>query len=77
MLHGAYKTGHKETDWEVEKNLKAAWGIFKKSPARRSDYLSDNGIEEKYDDKSTSSNFPLKFCGHRWLENGKVLTRFL
>ena len=21
--------------------------------------------------------FPLKFCGHRWLENGKALTRFM
>ena len=57
--------------------MKTAWGIFKKSPARRPDYLPDNGIEEIYDDKSTSSNFPLKFCGHRWLENGKVLARFL
>ena len=55
VLHGAYNAGHKETDWEVEKNLKAAWGIFKTSPARRSDYLSDNGIEERYDDKPTSA----------------------
>ena len=39
--------------------------------------MSDNGIEERYGDKSISSNFPLKLCDHRWLENGKVLTRFL
>ena len=29
------------------------------------------------DHSSVSEHFPLKFCGHRWLENGKILTRFL
>ena len=77
FLHGAYRTALKETDWELEKTLKAAHGIFKKSPARRAGYLSANGHEERYDDKSLCAFFPLKFCGHRWLENGKAITRFL
>ena len=76
VLYGVYKTALKETDWELEKNLKAAHGIFKKSPARRADYLSANGHEERYDDKSLCAFFPLKFCGHRWLENGKPLLVF-
>lgn len=57
--------------------MKAGHGIFKKSPARKSDYLAANDIEMTNDDSSVSENFPVKFCGHRWLENGKVLTRFV
>ena len=53
--------------------MKSAHGIFKKSPARKSDYLAANDIKMMDD---VSERFPLKFCGHRWLENGKVLTRF-
>ena len=77
VLHGGYKTAHGVTDWEVQKTLKASHSIFKTSPARRSDFLSDNHIEYRHDDQTVKSNFPLKFCGHRWLENGKALTRFL
>ena len=51
--------------------MRAAHGVFKKSPVRWADYLSANGIEERYDD---STFFPLKFCGHRWLENGKAIS---
>ena len=28
VVHGAYQTGLKATDWEQDKNLKAAYGIF-------------------------------------------------
>ena len=35
VLHGAYQTAHKKTNWEVQKVLKALHGVFKKSPARR------------------------------------------
>lgn len=77
VVHGAYGTGQNMTDWEMAKTLKAAHGIFKNSPARRSDYLDDNNIENNQNDQSLKSNFPLKFCGHRWLENGKCLTRLI
>ena len=49
---------------------------MEKSPATKSDYLAANDIEMT-DDSSVSEHLPLKFCEHRWLENGKVLTRFL
>lgn len=77
VLHGAYKTGHSKVDWDVDKTLKAAHGIFKQSPARRADYLADNDIIDQPNDQAKKSLFPLKFCGHRWLENGKAITRFL
>ena len=62
---------------ELDKNLKAAYGIFKKSPAQRSDFLIANDIEERNDYRSRTSYFPLKFCGHRWLEHGKFISRYL
>ena len=65
VLRGAYKTGHKKTDWEVEKTLKAAYGIFKQSPARRADFLLDNDIADRHDDQTLKSFFTLNFCGHR------------
>ena len=66
-----------ETDWGLEKTLKAAYCIFKQSPARWADFLSDNDIADCHDEQTMKLFFPLKFCGHRWLENGKALTRFL
>ena len=77
VLHGAYQTAHGVTDWEVGKTLKAAHGVFKTSPARISDYLSDNNISSRQNDRSVKGNFTLKFCGHRWLKNGKTIARFL
>jgi hypothetical protein len=77
VLHGAYQTAHKNTTWDVQKVLKALHGIFKKSPARRADYLEDNDIDDDDDDNQMKMYFPLKFCGHRWLENGKALARYL
>ena len=47
--------------------LKAAYGVFKKSPARRADYLEDNELGVA----------TMKWCGHRWLENGICIDRFL
>ena len=64
------------TDWEVAQTLQAAHGIFKKSPARRSDYLLDNGMAKNQNDQTLKSDFPLKFCGHCWLENGKCTRKY-
>ena len=55
--------------------MKATYGIFKQSPARRADFLSDNNIVDCHDDQTMKSFFSHKICGHRWLENGKALTR--
>ena len=77
VIHGAYGTGQDAFDWEVAKTLKVAHGIFKKSPARRSDYLNSNNIGNNQNDQSLKTKFPLKFSGHCWLENGKCLTGLL
>ena len=77
VLHGAYQTAHKKTTWEVQKVLKALHGIFKKSPARRADYLKDNDLVSNDDDNQMKLYFPLKFCSHRWLENGRAMVRYL
>ena len=66
-----------KVDWELDKTLKTAHGIFKHSSARRADYLADNDIIDQHDDQAMRSLFPLKFCGHRWLENGKATTHFM
>jgi hypothetical protein len=77
VLHGGYQTAHKSTDWEVGSTLKAAYGVFKKSPARRSDYLDDNGLSGHENEQAAKVYFPKKWCGHRWLENGPCIDRFL
>ena len=48
---------------------------FKLSTARREDYLDANDLLETHTTKDASYLFPVKFCGHRWLENGKALKR--
>ena len=35
IVHGAFQTGSKATDWEIDKVVKAMWKIFNDSPARR------------------------------------------
>ena len=35
IVHGAFQTGNKATDGEIDKVLKAMWKIFNDSPARR------------------------------------------
>ena len=77
VLHGAYGTGQKATDWELGKLLKHCYSIFNKSPARRSDYLLENGFHETHAGKNTGYLFPLKFCGFRWLENSACITTLL
>ena len=77
VVHGAFGTDVEKTDWKMGKKLNAAWSIFKKSSARRSDYLSVNNIACRNDYNSVKGIFPLKYVGHRWLENGKVIDRLL
>lgn len=67
MVHGAFQSGHKASGWEVNSYLKAAYGVFKDSPARRADFIATTGC----------STFPLKFCQVRWCENVDVADRAL
>lgn len=59
--------GNTETKWGLEAILKAGYYLFNNTSARRDDYQTVTG----------SSDFPLKFAAHRWLENAKVIKRML
>ena len=67
IVHGAFQTGAIKTEWEINKTLKAMFKIFDKSPARRDVYLKEG----------SSSEFPMKFCQTRWIEDGVVAERAL
>ena len=75
VLHGVYKTGHSEIDWDVDKTVKAVLGIFKHLPTRRAGFLQY--YLDQYNDQVMKTLFSLKFCGHRLLENGKAIIRFM
>ena len=65
-VHGAYKTGHSKVDWELDKTLKAAHGIFKHSPARRADYLADNDIIDQHDGQAMKSQILRPQMARKW-----------
>ena len=75
VLHGAFGTAQTNVGWKIDKYCKNTYSIFKISPARREDYLSCNGLLESHENKDVNYLFPDKFCGHRWLENVKVLEK--
>ena len=64
-IHMTFKTGENSTDWGVKKILKAVYQIFHDSPAQRADCIEVTGSEQ----------FPLLFCGTRWIEDQKVALR--
>lgn len=68
ILNGAFKDGAKNTTWNIEGLLRYLYLLFHDSPARRADFQQVNGV---------SCIFPMKFCGHRWLENKPVICRVL
>ena len=75
VLHGSFGTAQHVAEWDVDKFYKNIFSIFKKSPARREDYLETNDLLVSHEDKEVAYLFPEIFCGHTWLENGKVLKR--
>ena len=75
VMHGAFNTASGVTNWELAKYLKGCYFVFKKSPARRSDYLEVNDLLESHLGRDSSYLFPLKYCGHRWMKNTKAITR--
>ncbi|XP_063234890.1 uncharacterized protein LOC134537894 isoform X3 [Bacillus rossius redtenbacheri] len=66
-VHGAYKTGHNKCEWQINNFLRALYYLFKDFPSRRADYTKSSG----------STEFPLKMCSIRWVENSKVIERAL
>ena len=67
VVHGAFYSGCRATDWNIDGILRALHYLFEDSPARREDYTS---ITE-------STVFPLNFCATRWVEDDKVAQRAL
>ena len=61
------QTGASETGWAIDNLLSSPYYLFKDTSARRDDYVDVTGCKE----------FPLKFCKHRWVENGPVCSRIL
>ena len=65
-IHGAYKTAHNNSEWNIHRFLRSLYYFFKDFPSRRADYKRITG----------SHLFPLKFCSIiRWVENSKVIER--
>lgn len=59
VVHNSFKSGIKASGWDLENFLKSLFYLFQDSPARREDFMKITNC----------SALPLKFCGHRWLEN--------
>ena len=59
IIHGAFKTGIKSTNWNAEKTLRGSYQLLHDTPARRADYIS----------VTMSTEFPSSFCGTRWVED--------
>ena len=77
VIHGADKAGQEATDWKLAKVPPAFHSIFKQSPAKRNYFLLSNELHESHEGKETNYLFPLKYCGHSWLENGKIMSRLI
>ena len=67
----------KKQTGKQRKNMKAAHEILETLPARRSDHLPTNDIEERMGDNSLTLLLRLSFCGYCWPENSKALSPFL
>ena len=61
-VHGSLQTGANKTGWNLGNLLRALWQIFPDSPARRDDFTK----------MTESSQYPLQFCVHRWVEDVEV-----
>jgi len=65
IVHGAFQTSGKASGFDISHQLVSLYYLFHDSPARRDDYTK----------LTSSTSFPLKFCAHRWIENGPVADR--
>lgn len=67
VVHGAFRDGSVCSTWPVQKLLQSLYRLFKDTPARREDFMTETG----------SDTYPLEFCAHRWVENVRVVDRAL
>ena len=64
-LHNAFSHGAKASSWKLKELLSAIYKIFDESPPRWADYES----------LTSATDYALKFCSHRWIENELVARR--
>ena len=61
VVHSSMKAGTKANEWELQKLLKAMWQFIHDAHARQA--MHEKILE--------STDYPAKFCGHRWCKNEK------
>ncbi|GFN96555.1 peptidase m20 domain-containing protein 2 [Plakobranchus ocellatus] len=69
MLSTSFRHGSEKSGWALGEFLRDLYTLFKKAPARKDDYFNAAG--------ESTPKLPLKFCGHRWLENVPAAERAL
>ena len=67
IMHNANKSGVNSCTWDVENILCSLHRLFKDTPARQEDFVQI----------TVSTEFPLKYCPNRWLENAPVIDRVI
>ena len=65
VVHDSFKAGVSASEWAVSAVLSSLYYLFKDAPARREDFQNT----------TQTTVMPLKFFGHRWLENVPVCER--
>ncbi|KAI8728123.1 hypothetical protein BgiBS90_038070 [Biomphalaria glabrata] len=64
-IHNAFRAGHTASSWDLGHFFDSLWWLFKDAPSRREDFMTITG----------TTDFPLKHCPHRWVENIAVAER--
>lgn len=59
VVHNSFKGAHEKSGWKIQKFMRKQYYFFKDFPSRRGHFTKITG----------SSEFPLPFCGTRWVEN--------
>ena len=67
VIHGSFKTGSESSVWNLHKILEGAFTLLHDTPARRDDYFNLTG----------SLEYPLQFCGSRWVEDKMVAEKLI
>ena len=67
VIHGAFKSGSESSGWNLHKILKGSFKLLHDTPARRDDYFN----------MTASSEYPLQFCGTRWVEDKMVAEKLI
>ncbi|CAL4099874.1 unnamed protein product [Meganyctiphanes norvegica] len=70
-VHNAMKDASKSVDWKILEFLRAAFTLFEDAPSRREEFLRHTRSAHTIPTcaKQIKQQFPLRFCGHRWVEN--------